>query len=184
MTEQKESELSFQAQAKESIGERLRSLIGARSVRAAADDWGLKFSTLNNYLTRGTEPSLNVAIKIANVEGVSVEWIATGTDKRSVQDPEQPKALDDPLNYAWQIVYDSLDKNEVEALLRLIHKDGVNGILSAKAVDAALTKDFLLLSDDEQQRVLRLAKQVREGAPSDSEEDDLTHPTHKRVSRA
>ncbi|SQD03496.1 repressor protein [Escherichia coli] len=60
MDKLKGKSLSLPEVTKESIPERLRELIGKRSVRAAAKDWGLSFSTLNNYLTRGTEPSLSV----------------------------------------------------------------------------------------------------------------------------
>lgn len=61
-----------------SLAERLRYLIGRRSTRAAAKAWQLSYSTLNNYITRGTEPSLSVAAKIAELEGVTIEWLAWG----------------------------------------------------------------------------------------------------------
>lgn len=86
MATRKENDFAISEEGKEKIADRLRVLIGKRSVRAAAQDWGLSFSTLNNYLTRGTEPSLNVVIKIANVERVSVEWIATGTEPEKRND--------------------------------------------------------------------------------------------------
>jgi len=50
------------------LADRLRTLIGSRSTRAAAKAWDLSYSTLNNYLNRGTEPSLSVARQIAERE--------------------------------------------------------------------------------------------------------------------
>lgn len=134
MSERKERELDIDGVGKESISDRLRKLIGERSVRAAAADWGLSFSTLNNYLTRGTEPSLNVAIKIANVERISVEWLATGQDGAvSASAGIIAPTLSDPAEYLWKAVYDSLNNDEREALIKLIHRKGIEGILSMSA---------------------------------------------------
>lgn len=132
MTERKTSELDIDGVGKTSIADRLRELIGGRSVRQAANDWGLSFSTLNNYLTRGTEPSLNVAIKIANVERVSVEWIATGNDGpvASASVLASSNASVSNGEYLWKAVYDSLSSDEREALIKLIHRKGIEGILS------------------------------------------------------
>ncbi len=122
-----------------SLADRLRYLIGNRSTRAAAKAWQLSYSTLNNYMTRGTEPSLSVAAKIAEFEGVSIEWLAWGyREDASVQTEEKPaiyhvnrpeQARNEPLQMAWMMVFNSLDNVEQEALLRLIHKEGIKGIL-------------------------------------------------------
>ncbi|WP_242689348.1 XRE family transcriptional regulator [Photorhabdus cinerea] len=133
MNGKKIAEVSFVEPTKESIAGRLKQLIGDRSIRAAAKDWGLSFSTLNNYLTRGTEPSLNVALKISQVEQVSVEWIAAGTSeitsrKDSLSFMEQKK--DEQLSTAWQYVFESLSAKDINELLRLIHRKGVEGLLT------------------------------------------------------
>ena len=44
----KANEIAFDEGRKESFIKRLKSLVGNRSIRAAAKDWGLSFSTLNN----------------------------------------------------------------------------------------------------------------------------------------
>jgi transcriptional regulator with XRE-family HTH domain len=132
VSDKKTSELDFDGVGKTSIPDRLRKLIGERSVRQAAADWGLSFSTLNNYLTRGTEPSLNVAIKIANVERVTVEWLATGRETSAIPASAvgtAPSAIEHG-EYLWRAVYDSLRSDEREALIKLIHRKGVEGILS------------------------------------------------------
>lgn len=129
MKARNESKIAFHEERKESIAERLRALIKGRSIRAAAQTWDLSFSTLNNYLTRGTEPSLNVAIRIANVENVSVEWLATGI---AVDNKQETSSLDaDATRNAWLMVLDSLDNKDATALIRAIHRKGVEGLLSA-----------------------------------------------------
>lgn len=187
----KQTEVAIQGSGKETLSERLRSLIGNRSARAAAQEWGLSFSTLNNYLNRGTEPSFSVAARIAEHEGVSIEWLAFGGELNSNmkgviaknEDTNSISSSDmqDPARYAWLMVYESLDKKEVEALLRLIHKKGVDSILNTKALDNMAAHDFLQLSETDQQRVLRLAQQIKEGASEDNLENELTHPTHKQA---
>ncbi|PHM47122.1 transcriptional regulator [Xenorhabdus miraniensis] len=128
------AEVSFVEPTKESIAERLKQLIGNRSVRSAARDWGLSFSTLNNYLTRGTEPSLNVALKISQVEQVSVEWIATGSEMSEVKDRKDTSAIEqeknEKLSTAWHYVFESLPAQDINSLLKLIHRKGVEGLLS------------------------------------------------------
>lgn len=61
-----------------SLSERLSALMRGRSVRQAASDWGIGTSTLNAYLRNGSVPSLNLANQISNIEGVNLQWLATG----------------------------------------------------------------------------------------------------------
>lgn len=123
----------------ESLADRLRLLIGNRSTRAAAKSWRLSYSTLNNYLNRGTEPSLSIAAKIAELEGVSVEWLAWGDrptqpiplslEQNVASYQTQSPVTSDPLQFTWSLIFSSLDQSEQESLLKLIHKEGVKGIL-------------------------------------------------------
>lgn len=146
----------------ESLADRLRFLIGGRSTRAAAKSWRLSYSTLNNYLTRGTEPSLSIAAKIAELEGVSVEWLACG-DRPTESIPlsleenvasyqTKSSATSDPLQFAWSLVFSSLDPGERESLLKLIHKEGVKGILQEVRQRSLLEEKIagLTLSEREQ----------------------------------
>lgn len=189
----KETKVAIHEDGKETLSERLRSLIGKRSARTAAKDWGLSFSTLNNYLNRGTEPSFSVAVRIAEIEGVSIEWLAFGGKMSSQKGGESLSCpttnsnefivgASDGVKAAWMMVYDSLDKEDTEALLRLIHREGVKGILNAAQTGTLDAQDFMSLSEADRQRVLRLAKQIREGASEENLEIDPAHPTHKQAS--
>ncbi|MGC6061313.1 helix-turn-helix domain-containing protein [Enterobacter kobei] len=189
----KETKVVIPEDGKETLSERLRSLIGKRSARTAAKDWGLSFSTLNNYLNRGTEPSFSVAVRIAEIEGVSIEWLAFGGEVSSLKNEGSHNRLQvdsnefisessDGAKVAWMMVYDSLEKEDTEALLRLIHREGVKGILNAAQTGTLDAQDFMSLSESDRQRVLRLAQQLREGASEENLEIDPAHPTHKQAS--
>lgn len=166
----KERELSLEADGKESIADRLRKLIGTRTVRAAANDWGLAFSTLNNYLTRGTEPSLNVAIKIANLEGVTAEWIATGVEAGSKGENiqlGQSSSLsafeieqDELVSAMWEMALSSINTGQRAAILNLFFKAGSASLSEDVDINAAL----LNLPIDEKQRLLRLHEQLKKGS--------------------
>lgn len=131
MMDEKENNFAFQNEGKESIEERLRKLIGNRSVRAAAKDWGLSFSTLNNYLTRGTEPSLNVAVKISHVEHVTIEWLATGMDNPFTQKKmdEQTLSNSSDLDRRLTELLSFLRDNEKQELIESLIRKGIETIL-------------------------------------------------------
>ncbi|MBA5838446.1 bacteriophage CI repressor, partial [Morganella morganii] len=74
--------VSIESTTKETFKDRLIKLIGKRSVRKASEDWGLPYSTLNNYLTRNTLPTLNVVMDISSIEKVSIDWLAYGGSVR------------------------------------------------------------------------------------------------------
>ncbi|HCL5208590.1 TPA: helix-turn-helix domain-containing protein, partial [Salmonella enterica] len=76
----KDEDFSFVLEGKDNFRQRLQSLIGNRSVRAAAKDWGVPVSTLNNYIHKGTEPSFKIVCLISNKEQVSLNWLAYGDD--------------------------------------------------------------------------------------------------------
>lgn len=139
MKRKKDDSFSFEEEGKESISTRLRGLIGDRSIRAAAKDWGLSFSTLNNYLTRGIEPSLNVALKIAHVEHVSVEWIATGKDGDFLE-KKKNELLDrdvqeEKIKNKWLMILDSIDLDDADSLIKAIHRKGITSIIEDNRAD-------------------------------------------------
>ncbi|MGL9772952.1 MAG: hypothetical protein ACR5LG_00725 [Sodalis sp. (in: enterobacteria)] len=84
---------------------RLKQLTGNRSVRAAATEWGLSFSTLHNYLTRGTEPSFTVVQGIVYKKHVSLDWLAFGSSctqnevasTSEIQSINEESLMEDPL---------------------------------------------------------------------------------------
>lgn len=163
-----EETISYRTAGQETLADRLRLLIGSRSTRAAAEEWQLPYSTLNNYISRGTDPSFNVAIKIAERENVSLEWLAYGGTERNSRDLKEteakwhttPKPVDDPLQFAWSMVYSSLDDTEREALLRVIHKEGVQGIMSHAEVFGPLARHIASLSTTEKARFMQEAMAI------------------------
>jgi hypothetical protein len=123
MDKLKGKSLSLPGDSKESISDRLRELIGNRSVRAAAKDWGLSFSTLNNYLTRGTEPSLSVALQIATVEGVTIEWIC-GLNVDPYRDHSDSESLHDENKKLIMNIINALDAKDIERLSKTLALNG------------------------------------------------------------
>lgn len=138
MRNKKTSNFAFDMDRKENFVIRLKQLIGKRSARAAATEWGLSFSTLHNYLTRGTEPSFTVMHNIAYKEQVSLDWLAFGsscTQKEVVSASEiqainGESLIEDPLEATWHMIYKSLNKKDLEALISLLLQEGAKGVLA------------------------------------------------------
>ncbi|EFX7053196.1 bacteriophage CI repressor [Shigella sonnei] len=138
MKNKKDSDFSFVMGTKESFKERLRMLIGERSVRAAANDWGIPFSTLNNYLTKDTDPALSNVQSIAYMEQVSLDWLVNGSSGR-VSKPSHEAASSNetstsPLQPIWLSMLDAMSNDDALALVRLVHRKGIERLL-------ALTED-------------------------------------------
>ncbi|AUM42005.1 helix-turn-helix domain-containing protein [Salmonella enterica] len=124
-------DFSFVGEGKENFKARLQQLIGTRSVRAAAGDWGVPVSTLNNYLHKGTEPSFKVVCLISNKEQVSLNWLAYGRDDAVMQPSSRPaetiNATDNDLANELLRRAHPADK---EKLVNAICDIGIKGILS------------------------------------------------------
>lgn len=178
---QKENAFAIPLEGKESFSSRLQKLIGDRSVRAAAKDWGLPTSTINNYIHKGTEPALKMVLAIAKAEGVSLEWLASGSNEVFFDSNKAQKSstqeIADPLRYAWMQVYESLDADEVSALLRVIHKKGADGIVELATANS-LDMELLQLPTEEKERLIAL-HEAKKGASEDSQGNGLTSPEHK-----
>ncbi|CNI60791.1 hypothetical protein ACROQ8_004099 [Yersinia enterocolitica] len=141
MMERKDG-FSFEEESKESLKDRLLKLIGDRSRRAAAQDWGIKYATLNNYLTgKGSVPRPNVARQIAEAEGVSVEWILNGTNEpgkessngngtKVMQQSHEPRFSPVPAHIQGLVdMLEILTTEEAEKVLRVLKKKGVDTLL-------------------------------------------------------
>lgn len=63
------------------FSDRLKKVIGDRSGRAFAKEVGISYSTLHNYLTNVSSPTLDNLIALANSAGVSLQWLATGENE-------------------------------------------------------------------------------------------------------
>lgn len=116
-------------EGKDTFTSRLQLLVGSRSLRAAAKAWELPYSTLNNYFEKGTIPSLYIAQRIAKIEGVSLEWLASGDGENSTRCLSN-KLDHDNTKMAWQLMFEMLELEEAKALLRLIHRKGIEHILN------------------------------------------------------
>ncbi|AVI67255.1 transcriptional regulator [Shewanella sp. WE21] len=69
----------FEEHAKgSSFSERLGSVLGSKSGRAFSKEIGISYSTLHNYLSGVSSPTLDNLITLADKTGVSIEWLATG----------------------------------------------------------------------------------------------------------
>ena len=132
--------VSLDATLEETLKDRLIALIGDRSVRAAAKDWSMSVSTLNNYLKRGTEPALNVINHIAKIEQVSLDWLANGSDPEKTDSENlatfQAQTPTSPLRDKWLMILESIDETDAEALIRAIHRKGVEGLLNKESYTA------------------------------------------------
>lgn len=138
-----EDEFPFADYEKEALKDRIWELIGSRSIRAAAKDWGLAFSTLNNYLKRGTDPALKVAHKITQIENVDLEWLASGVGPKQ----KTEKFNGDKKLAAWVGAYEALTPAEIDRILKLIQRNGATSLL--------------LLTDSENLELLSLSNQSK-----------------------
>ena len=72
----------------EPLSDRVRKLIGDRSIRFFAQSAKIKNSTLQSILG-GTKPTVDNLVAIARAGGVTVDWLATG------EEPMRPKPQED-----------------------------------------------------------------------------------------
>lgn len=132
MKGKKNESVSFADATKETLIERIHKLIQGRSIRSVSIEWGLPYSTLNNYLNKGTDPSFKAIQTIAEAERVSLDWLAFGINKselESIREKEAPKMDRQLMKNSWDMVYESLSTDEISELLKAIHRKGIEGIL-------------------------------------------------------
>ncbi|ELG8702191.1 TPA: hypothetical protein RPF06_002250 [Salmonella enterica] len=190
MVYRKENKFSFDDVRKENFTVRIKQLIGNRSIRAAAKAWGLSFSTLNNYLTRGTEPSFIAMQAIASAEGVSLDWLAFGSsnpnsnqsdsiqDSSAIDKGPRPTPTDDKefLRSAWTSAFEFMEKKEAESLLKIIINGGTRSLVKLAERNASIDEAFSSLTPDLKERAIELINahtEAKKGAP---EEREVTRP--------
>lgn len=182
MAKQKESELSFDGDSKESFKMRLKQVIGQRSVRSAAISWGLSYSTLNNYLTRGTEPSFFVMSLVALKENLSLDWLAYGVgspykdNKTPINESMNPSK--DPLAVAWDMAFDSLGPEDVKALIALLMREGAKGLLAISNKYGELENQFAELPTEDKERLLSLQEAYEEAKKGASQGGGVNESDH------
>ncbi|EHJ7466339.1 helix-turn-helix domain-containing protein [Salmonella enterica] len=131
----KENAFSFVGEGKENIQDRIKQLIGNRSMRQTAIAWGLSYSTLNNYFEKGTTPGLKVVKDICQAEDVSLEWLVLGKGSQRPQSqtqslpqqplpPQQYEAARDRDVQIILTIWQGLEPNERESISKLLSRRG------------------------------------------------------------
>lgn len=193
MTSDKEREFVIPSGDKESIQTRLKSLFKGRSLRQASIDWGLPYSTLNNYFSKGATPGLDVVIRIASIEKVPLGWLAAGYDDLFIEDEahrgirsdaslslqnvevpsfsftgtplESNPTSDMGTTLAWNMIYNALSQEERAALINLFMKVGAKGILEKMQDNNDADLVWGNLNSEEKDRLIRLNEQLKKGSP-------------------
>lgn len=194
MTEAKGNKLAIEDEGIASIQGRLKQLFKGRSLRQASLDWGLPYSTLNNYFSKGATPGLDVVIRVAQLEGVPISWLASGRNdvidleevhhgksdsKTSLGVTERmaeygsslqpaftgtPICSDAALATTWETIFQSLSLNERSALISSFVKIGAKGILQALNQVNDADSSWMSLSHEEKERLIRLNEQMKKGS--------------------
>ncbi|WP_336844769.1 hypothetical protein [Providencia rettgeri] len=187
----KEPNSSFGSNEKEPVIERVFQLVERYPSRsAAARAWGINVNTLKNYYTRRDiepVPRKPQLIKIAETEGVSLDWLLHGVgEKPSIiseikADNINCEAKEKSMNHSTESKSDKLI--ELLSLLTDDEKNQLYESIARKGVDSILQLifEFASLPPSEFDRAIRLAKQIREGASDGSQEDIVTNPIKNQV---
>ncbi|WP_437890873.1 XRE family transcriptional regulator [Phytobacter sp. V91] len=61
------------------FGERLKKVIGDKSIRQFATECGISYGAMHKYFSGLTQPTLDNLVVLARTAGVSIEWLAVGT---------------------------------------------------------------------------------------------------------
>ncbi|EET8024558.1 hypothetical protein MN350_004954 [Escherichia coli] len=116
-------------QAKEPIIERMAYLIRQYPSRsAAARAWGLNINTLQSYFKKGNtpEPRESILVRIAESEGVSLDWLKTGNgNPPKIQKSQSHLSQGDKLTEMLSF----LTSEEREALTNMLARKGVEIVL-------------------------------------------------------
>ncbi|OFC60918.1 helix-turn-helix domain-containing protein [Candidatus Erwinia dacicola] len=178
MTTAKESKFAIRDNEKESIQERLKQLFRGRNLRTVAREWGLPYSTLNNYFTKGANPGLDVVERVCNIENVSIDWLVTG--KLATESTTQPAMhQNDDLKSAWNLAFEFMDKREAETLLRILLSGGARGLIKLAEHEASLEEIFMLLPPYLKERAIELIDahvDAKKGASEGSEVNSTQSP--------
>ncbi|MGK0747520.1 hypothetical protein ACSFCX_24160 [Yokenella regensburgei] len=178
MTTAKESKFAIRDNEKESIQERLKQLFRGRNLRTVAREWGLPYSTLNNYFAKGAKPGLDVVERVCNIENVSIDWLVTGKlATESTTQTAMPQS--DDLKSAWNLAFEFMDKREAETLLRILLSGGARGLIKLAEHEASLEEIFMLLPAELKERAIELIDahiDAKKGASEGGELDSSQNP--------
>ncbi|MGQ8700569.1 MULTISPECIES: hypothetical protein [Serratia] len=143
----KERQSTFQEQGKEPVIDRISLLVRRHPSRsAAARAWGVNINTLNSYFKTEKDspmPRDNLLSRIAESEGVSLEWLRSGQGETPVKH-EKHESDGDGLTE----ILSFLTRDERRQLTAMLARKGVETIL------------YLL--DEDNIALLKLDKVVKE----------------------
>ncbi|WP_411753105.1 hypothetical protein [Serratia sp. (in: enterobacteria)] len=189
-------ERSFTGEVKEPVIHRLFQLVDRYPSRSqAARAWDMNVSTLQNYYKRkdiAPTPRKAHLLKIAEQEGVSLEWLLTGKGKgpdaehfKNEKNELQKSETSEPQSKSYnrtsktdEIILEMLSflaPDEKKKIVEVFVRKGVETVLYL--LDENSIK-LLQLPDDEKERLLAL-HEAKKGASEGDQESELTRPTHK-----
>ncbi|WP_203435176.1 hypothetical protein [Salmonella enterica] len=135
---------TFLAEGKEPVITRIFKLVDRYPSRSeAARAWGINVGTLNNYYKRKhltPTPRRSQLIKIAEKEGVSLEWLTHGNDESSGHS-HPPKESKDQIKPNDGIECDNNIDNKLSMLLSLLRpqqKEALFEVLGRKGAEFSL----------------------------------------------
>ncbi|MGP3123427.1 hypothetical protein ACTVOX_02350 [Serratia marcescens] len=128
----KERAGSFADVSKEPVIDRISMLIRKhRSRSAAARAWDVNINTLNSYFKNDVAPPMprdNLLARIADCEGVSLEWLKYGeSDELQEKTPKTTKSP--PEGDKLSQMLDFLSNDEREQLATMLARKGIDTIL-------------------------------------------------------
>lgn len=162
------------------FGERLKEAMDNRGITSNVRMGalcGMSDTVIRNYLLGKTYPTLDRLSVLAQVLQCTPEWLLTGKDYDSniIQDGKQIIESAGLSADELEIVLKRLPEPQRGALLDAIIQHGVTGIINAlKGMEAFA--EFSLLSENEQQQLLRLRDEIKKGASSSSEMNETSYP--------
>ncbi|MCQ4171706.1 helix-turn-helix domain containing protein [Hafnia paralvei] len=186
---------SFGEDEKEPVIYRIFQLVERYPSRSkAAEAWGINLNTLQNYYKRKhiePTPRRGVLAKIAEHEGVSLDWLLTGKGiGPDITQPEknQKNAVVSSLGNGHTISLHDLDLKlaELFSVLSLVEKEKVISLLMRKGVEIILTLtdqtslQLLQLPEEEKERLLKLHA-AQKGAPESCVENNFIDPLQKKI---
>ncbi|WP_337049676.1 hypothetical protein [Serratia fonticola] len=146
----KERQGTFQEQDKEPVIDRISLLVRNYPSRsAAARAWGVNINTLNSYYKKEKDspvPRDNLLLRIAESEGVSLEWLRTGQGES-------------PLKHEKHVNSEGGGEglSEILSFLTSDEKRQLTAMLARKGVET-----ILYLLDEDNIALLKLDKVVKE----------------------
>lgn len=191
----KEQDRSFMEEEKEPVIYRIFQLVERYPSRSkAAEAWGINLNTLQNYYKRkDIEPTPRKAVltKIAEHEGVSLDWLLTGDNTNSNASPIKKNEMNE---HAYSIEHGStfqlnnmdLKLAELFSVLSVDEKEQIISLLIRKGVEIVLTLteqtslQLLLLPEEEKKRLIAL-HEAKKGASQSSIESSFTDPLQKNA---